>query len=113
MKLTNVTKGVVLAEEARLADSFLKRLTGLLGKKKLAKSQALIIKPCNSIHTFFMHFPIDVLFVNKNNAVIKVILGLKPFRLSGIYFNAAYAVELPPGTVGSSLSGVGDILSIG
>lgn len=111
MKITNVTKGVVLAEQAIIADSFLKRAKGLLGRKGLGRSEALIIKPCNSIHTFFMHFPVDVLFVDKNNAVIKAISGLKPFRITGIYFNAAYAVELPQGMVGYTSTSAGDVLS--
>lgn len=59
-----------------------------------------------------MHFPIDILFVDKNNTVIKAVSGLRPFRITGIYLNAAYVVELPEGVVESNLTCAGDILSI-
>lgn len=85
-----------------------KRMKGLLGKKELKKGQALVLKPCNSIHTFFMRFPIDVLFVDKDNRVIEAISKVQPFRLTYIYFNAALAIELPTATIQSSSTSKGD-----
>jgi hypothetical protein len=111
MRLINQTKGTVLAENFFLADSILKRIKGLLGKASFNKGQALIIKPCNSIHTFFMRFPIDVLFMDKNNKVIQAIPGIKPFKLTSIYFQADHVIELPSGTIKDSLTSVGDKLS--
>lgn len=64
------------------------------------------------MHTFFMRFPIDILFADKNNRVVKVIPFLKPFRLSGIYLLARLAIELPAGTLQSATTEVGDILSL-
>lgn len=112
MRIVNVSKGVVLAEQATIADTFLKRAKGLLGKKELNPGVAMVIKPCNSIHTFFMRFPIDVLFVDKENKVVKVFSVVKPFRISAVYFSAYYVVELPAGVVGSSLTCAGDIISV-
>lgn len=112
MTLFNATKGVILAEKAAMADTFLKRLCGLLGKKELAKGQALIIKPCTSIHTFFMRFPIDVIFADKNNRIISVMPTLVPFRLSKLYFNASYAVELPSGLAKATSTSAGDLLKV-
>lgn len=95
-----------------MADSPFKRMKGLLGKKGLKPGEALIIKPCNSIHTFFMRFPIDVLFVSKDNRVIKAISGIKPFRLTYIYYHADFAVELTAGIISSTATCTGDHLSI-
>lgn len=112
MKIINLTQNTILAEEAVVADTLFKRLKGLLGKKEFNPSQALLLKPCNSIHTFFMAFPIDVLFVAKDNRVIKAVFSLKPFCFSAIYFKAAYAIELPVGIIQSSLTVQGDALSL-
>jgi hypothetical protein len=110
MKIINQTKDTVLAKEVIIADTFLKRVKGLLGRKDFLPGQTLIIKPCNSIHTFFMQFPIDVLFVDKDNRVIKTLSSVKPFRLTSIYFQASFIIELPSGTIQSTLTCKGDTL---
>ncbi|MCM8795886.1 MAG: DUF192 domain-containing protein [Candidatus Omnitrophica bacterium] len=112
MKIINKTKNSILAKDVVVADTLLKRIKGLLGRKEFKQPEALIIKPCNSIHTFFMRFPIDVLFVDKNHKVIAAISGLKPFRLSRVYFSSHYVVELPAGTLESSATSKGDRLKI-
>lgn len=110
MRITNKTNNSVIAEDAILANTSWKRMKGLLGKKEFGKGCALILEPCNSIHTLFMRFPIDVLFVDKNNKVIKAISCIKPFRLTYVYFNAARAIELPAGTIQMSSVYEGDTL---
>jgi len=112
MKIVNKTKNTVLAEGAEVANTVLKRMKGLLGRKDYRQGEALIIKPCNSIHTFFMRFPIDVLFVDKHNKAIKAISSLNPFRFTFVYFNAAFTVELPIGTLESSSTTKGDTIAI-
>lgn len=112
MIIINKTKNVTLAKEAVLANTLFTRLKGLLGRKSLSPDQALILDPCNSIHTFFMRFSIDVLFVNKQNKVVKTILEIKPFRLSSVYFNAHFAIELPSGAIQQTSTQEGDLLSI-
>jgi len=113
MKIINITRNSsILAEEVIVADTPLKRMKGLLGKKEFNRGKAIILKPCNSIHTFFMHFPIDVLFVDKQKRVIRAISSLKPGRLTYIYFNAAFAIELPCGTLESTSTSKGDIIII-
>ena len=111
MKIVNQSKQVTLADKVFFADTIFKRMRGLLGRKSMNKGEALIITPANSIHTFFMRFPIDILFLDKNNKIIKTISCLKPFRLTSIYFNATSAVELPIGTIQSLSIQKGDILS--
>lgn len=98
--------------DAIVASTPFKRMKGLLGRKSLGEKEALIIKPCNSIHTFFMRFPIDVLFVDKDNKVIKAISNIKPFRISGVYFGAAFVVELSAGTIKRTHTAESDFLSL-
>lgn len=112
MKIINKSKSVVIAEEVITADTFFTRAKGLLGRKELSIGHAMIIRPCDSIHTFFMQFPIDVLFVNRDFKVIRAISNLQPFRLTGIYFKSRFAVELPAGTLETTHTQAGDFLSI-
>jgi uncharacterized membrane protein (UPF0127 family) len=111
IKIINRTKNTVLAENAVLADTVFKRIKGLIGRKEFVKGEALILKPCNSIHTFFMKFPIDIIFLDKNKRVIKTITCLKPFRLTPIYFKANLAIELPCGTIQTTFTEPADYLS--
>lgn len=66
--------------EMLIADSFISRFLGYMFIKS-PHYEAILIKPCNSIHTFCMRFPIDVLFVNENMEVLKKIEGLKPGKI--------------------------------
>lgn len=110
MKINNQTKNTVLADKAVVASSLLGRMRGLLGKKELKSGEALVLTHCNSIHTFFMKFPIDIIFLDKHKRIVKIIPSLNPFRLSGIYFNAASVIELPAG-VAQDKASIGDLLS--
>jgi uncharacterized membrane protein (UPF0127 family) len=112
MKIINKNKGTILAEEVFLANSPGKRIQGLLGKKEtqFSKGQALILKPCNSIHTFFMNFTIDALFVDQQSKVIKVLSCLRPFRISPLILNSLFVIELPAGTIQATQTQEGDYL---
>ena len=77
-------------------------MKGLLGRKELGAKEAIILDPCNSIHTLFMAFPIDILFLDRENKVVKRIFALKPFRLTPIVWHAKRAIELPAGTIQST-----------
>lgn len=112
MKIINKTNGIIIAEDIFIAKTPSKRMMGLLMRRDFHRGQALILKPCNSVHTFFMNFVIDVLFVDKNNRVVKALPNLKSFRLSGIYLNAVLAIELPSGTIRSTSTQEGDILTL-
>jgi len=100
--------GGLIAEEVFVAESFSKRLMGLMFRGKMSPLTALVIRPCNSIHTFFMRFPIDVLFVSKDSEVVAILHGIKPWRLSKIYLNSRFVVELPEGSALRSGIRVGD-----
>ena len=112
MVIKNLTKNTVLAREVTFALTFSQRLMGLLGAKKMPKNSALVIKPCCSVHTFFMNFTIDVIFLDKHNKILKTFSSIKPFRATPIYFNSILVIELPAGTIESTATFQGDNLAI-
>ena len=112
MKIINLTKNQILVDEVLLSASFLKRLKGLLGYRSIGKNQAMILRPANSVHTCFMRFPIDVLFVDRNNIVLKAVSNMRPFRATGIYFKSAIVIELHAGIINSTQTAEGDCLQI-
>ena len=114
-RLVNETRGAVLAERAEVALAARARMKGLLGRDSLAEGAALVIKPCTSIHTFFMRFPIDVIFLDDAGKVLRAIRAMPPWRLTRIYPRAACVAELPAGTLLRSGTTEGDrvLLSTG
>ena len=70
-----------------------------MGRQDIAPGHGLWIEPCNSIHMFFMRFAIDVLFLDREGKVKRVLLTLKPWRVSPIVFSSRTVVELPAGTL--------------
>ena len=101
-------RGAVIAENVEVARSFAARLVGLMGRRNLPSGYALVIPACRQVHTFFMRFPIDVLFLDADNRVICLENGIKPYRATGYCRGAACAVELPAGTASEHGLSVGD-----
>ncbi len=93
------------------AEDYESRSRGLLGRTSMEKDEGLWIVPCPMIHTFFMRFPIDVLFLNRDNSVVRVIEDLKPWRLSPWVFRASSVLELAGGILKGSVK-VGDAIEI-
>ena len=112
MIAVNLRTGKELATNIRVADNLFTRMKGLLGRKELPVGDALWIKPCFSVHTFFMQFPIDVLFLNKQNQVIAAVRNLKPNRMTRLYPQSFSVLELPPGTIVADNIQIGDQLEI-
>lgn len=112
MKFTNVTRNVVLANRARVATSVWLRLKGLLGTKSLQDGEALLIRPCQSVHTFFMAYPIDVLFIDGNSRVVHLYSSLMPFRVSRYVRRAKSVIELPAGIIERTGTQIGDLVAI-
>ncbi len=111
--IINTSKAIPVADDARLAATSWERMKGLLGRSYLAEREALVIPHCASIHTCFMRFSIDVLFVNKQLKVIRAIHGLKPFRLTMPIPGAWGVIELASGVVSRSNTVAGDQLGFG
>ncbi len=110
--IINKTKNTTIAKVVYLADTPFKRMKGLLGRKSLGVLEAMVIRPCNSIHTLFMGFQIDVLFIDKNSKVIMGIVNMPSFRLSPIYFTSKFVIELPAGTIQATNTTKGDQIAI-
>ena len=110
MRVINQTRNVPLITQGRLADSFWLRLRGLLGATSLQQEEGLILVGEKSIHTLFMKFPIDVLYVDKNYNVIRIDTYMAPYRLGPFVPRSAYVLEMPTGTVTSTATEVGDQL---
>jgi len=111
MRIRNATRGTEIANKARAASDFRSRLVGLLGRASLQPGEALVLEPCSSIHTAFMRFPIDVLYVDRSRRVTKLVPALKPFRMSGVFGKSFAAIELPSGAIACSGTVVGDQLA--
>ena len=112
MPVINATRKTWLATKVRKADSFLTRLVGLLKRSNLGPEEALWLMPSKGIHTIGMKFPIDVVFLNRGNAVVGLVQGMPPFRLSSVHFTSYSVLELPTGTIKKSRTEVGDQFEI-
>ena len=84
---------------ADVADRPWTRMIGLLGRSRLDQGDGLVIEPCDTIHTWFMRFPIDVLFVDRQGLVVNAVHGLEPFRFASGRPAATTTIELPAGTL--------------
>lgn len=112
MQVINKTKNTPLITQGRLANTFWLRLRGLLGAKPLKDGEGLILAGEKSIHTFFMGFPIDVVYVDKQHQVIRTTLNMVPYKLGPFVKNSAYVLEMPVGAIEQSLTQVGDQLEL-
>ncbi len=109
-RIENGTRGAMLAETAHRAGGFFARGRGLMLTRELPDGSALVIEPCNSIHMFFMRYPLDVIFLDKSGAVVFMYRGIKPWRMGRIVRGAHTAIELPVGVVERSGTEVGDTI---
>jgi uncharacterized membrane protein (UPF0127 family) len=112
VRVYNTTRNSCLGEQVGMADSSLRRLVGLLGKRSLAPGRGLFIVPSQAIHTVGMVFPIDVVFVDKRYNVLGVREGVRPFRVTRVFWKALGVLELPVGTIRDSRTEVGDQLKV-
>jgi len=112
LQVLNATRGTLLAERLETAHTGPSRRKGLLGRKGLEPGEGLWIAPCESVHTFFMRFPIDLVYLDRKYIVKKVKSGVGPWRLSGC-FSARSVLELPAGVIRETRTERGDALEIG
>src|ERR1700735_5163921 len=110
----NKTRETFVATEATVADSYLRRLVGLLGKTRrwAHLGSGLWIIPSRGVHTIGMLFPIDLIFLGKDKEVVHVEEHVRPFRISNVSLKASSVLELPPHTIYRSGTKIGDQLEI-
>jgi uncharacterized membrane protein (UPF0127 family) len=111
MRLLNTRSGQTIASDAELAITRAERRRGLLGRDGLAKTAALVLSPCWAIHTAFMRFPIDVIFVDRRGRAVRVVHDLPPWRIA-VALRAHAVIELPAGSLRTQEVRVGDELSL-
>jgi uncharacterized membrane protein (UPF0127 family) len=97
-------------KDIRHANTMFSRMKGLMFSKEMI-GDGIILDPGNSIHNCFVRFPIDVIFLNNDFKIIKIIRSFKPWRFSWIYFKATKVLELPQGKIPKDVK-EGDYLEV-
>lgn len=110
-KIINERTNETLIENLQTAQTFLTRFRGLMGIESLDADAGLWITPCNSVHCFFMRFPIDVIFLDKHHRVVHVQQNMQPGSISPIIRQAKSVIEVNARTLGTALE-TGDRLII-
>ena len=111
VRAVNTTRGTVLGEGIRVADTGLTRIVGLLGERRLPPGDGLLIMPCQGVHTWGMLFPIDIAVLDNDWNVLALRRRMRQFRITRVFWRAAAVLELPQGTLDSTSTVVGDTLT--
>jgi uncharacterized membrane protein (UPF0127 family) len=112
LKLYHRATGKCLAANLVLANTALKRLRGLLGRRALAADEALWLRPASGVHTIGMQFAIDVVFLDRKLRIVKLIENLRPFRLPLPSLQADSVMELPAHSITRHQLRIGDELRV-
>src|SRR5918995_6042784 len=91
VRVRNLSREADLASRASLADSFWRRLRGLLGRDGLRAGEGLVIVPCTSVHMLGMRFPLDVLHLDRSGTVLRALPNLKPGQLGPLVWRSHMA----------------------
>ena len=105
-------RSTTLAPHLDRASNPFSRFLGLMGRSRLEEGGGLLIEPCSSIHTFFMRFPIDVVFIDRDSRVVKIAENVKPWRIMLGGKGAHAVVELAGGVLAGTAITVGDQLDL-
>lgn len=112
VRITNQTRGTVVAERARVATSLRDRVVGLLGTPEVLPGEGLLIERTQSIHMFFMRYAIDVVFYDRACRVTRTVPRLRPWRVVWWARGARDCVELRAGALDGTGTQAGDQLEI-
>ncbi len=110
-RLSRVAGGPALGDRIARADNPLTRMVGLLGRRSLAPGEGLWFEPASSIHTAFMRFAIDLIFLDREGVVLRCVPAMRPFRVA-MQRGARAVVELPAGTIERCGVSAGDRLTM-
>ncbi|HEY5533048.1 MAG TPA: DUF192 domain-containing protein [Candidatus Anoxymicrobiaceae bacterium] len=111
-RIVNSSRQTIIASDVGVALSRRDRSRGLIGRDGMREKEALVIPRCRQVHTFGMRFAIDVLFVGRDGAVVRVCRDLSPRRISPVAWRGRIAIELPAGTAERTGTSAGDIVRI-
>lgn len=110
--VTNVSRGKVIVDKGREANTFWTRLKGLIGVSSLSEGDGLLITGSKGVHCMFMSIPIDVVYVGKDDRVVAIDQEMKPWSIGRIYRKSHHVIELPAGTAARTRTKIGDRLQI-
>jgi uncharacterized membrane protein (UPF0127 family) len=111
-RVSNTTRGNTIGDSIELADTSMRRMFGLLGRRGLNAGGGLWIKPSSGVHTFGMTFTIDVVGLDRDLRVIKLWRCLPPFRVTSVSLKMRSVMELPCGVISDSRIQIGDQLHV-
>jgi len=112
-QVINESRQSQLGQHVAIARSFWRRGKGLMFRSELPVGTGLVIDPCSSIHTFWMRFPIDVLYLDKDGTVLRADRAMKPWRIGPLYVrHGRFVIELPAGTIERTGTQRGDRLRL-
>ena len=111
MRITNRTRSTVLGTKVVRAATFWSRLRGFIGRPEPRLGEGILLSPCRAIHTCWMTFSLDVLFLDERGKVLELAPSLSPWKCTRRVSRARYALEVPVGTIDASSTCVGDELS--
>ena len=109
--MRNLTRGTSIGDAIDTAETSAQRRTGLLKHHKLDEGAGLWIVPCEAVHTFFMKFAIDLIYLDRKRKVRGIVRAVPPWRFS-ICLPAHSVLELPPGTIDRTHTQKGDELEL-
>ena len=104
--------GAVVCERCTIADSALPRMRGLLGKRSLGSDEGVLLRPAGSVHTFFMRFPIDIVFLDRDGRVLRIAESVRPWRTAAAR-GAKAVLELRAGECARRRLLTGDVVEVG
>jgi hypothetical protein len=111
LRALNVSRNTVLAARVRAASTLYSRAIGLLGTAHLPEQEGLWISPCRGVHTMFMRYPIDVLFLDRDGLLLHM-ASLPPFRVSRCVRKSVGVLELAGGVLRASGTRPGDCIQL-
>src|SRR5262249_48061228 len=110
VRAINTSRGTLVGDCIRVAETGLTRIVGLLGERELSRGDGLVIVPSQGVHTLGMRFPIDIAVLDGQWRVIATRRAMRPFRMTRVFWNAAAVLELPAGMLESTSTCVGDTI---
>lgn len=110
LQVENVTRNTILVEQGEAATTFWRKFRGLMGVRTLPPGAGLLLPQCNQIHTHFMRFPLDVLYLDSQQRIVAIDPALPPWRIGRKQPHAVAVLELPSGAVARTECQVGDQL---
>lgn len=99
VQISNALSGDIYTENCYRASGFLEKMIGLMGRGSIADNEGLLLENCGFIHTCFMRFPIDCVFLDHENRITRITGNLRPWRVSGTA-KAVTVLEFPSGFTG-------------